>query len=948
MSKPLHQIQREDANSEDIWMTSMYDKYKARPHTPEFNGMCQAVFVSSFRYISKTEGKKKHDAHNPNVAALDDGKMGYMIRRTTGRSVIRFAKFSPTKDPEKYFKSLLKLYLPHRSDVDLKPADFETHEDFYENGKTRSSKSVNKVVDENRSMFEANSAAQLDDAMEQLNTVGPLEDAWAQIAPQTKQERLEAEEEIVEDDDALPPEEIPDITDGAHPQPDRLPSSLCSHELMGQSIRPLFRTMNKKQRDVFYLVRKWCLQSAQGHSPEPFFLHVNGGAGVGKSHLIKCIYNEASKLLRNGENPSDTTVLLTAPTGTAAFNVGGFTLHSALKIPVNAPQYYENLRNETLNTLRSQLDNLKILIIDEISMVDRKVFSYVDGRLRQIKQINSTTLEPWFGKVSILAVGDFYQLRPVKSKPLLIPDNGTGFDLWHGLFEIVTLDEVMRQKDDAALANLLNRLRVKPKSQEVTAEDDAVLKAREGLDNVPETALHVFATNKMVDHHNNTILEQVCGDNLTNILAEDSFRDPTSGRVRKREIPNVGDAGTDLPDVIRLGISARVMLTKNINVGDGLVNGTFGKVVHIDLDRLNDSFILVKFDSPKVGQQLLGRSVGTSGAVKIVRYEGPLSNKKGHKRRQFPLKLAWACTIHKTQGMTTDQCVFDMKGVFSSGQSYVALSRVTTLQGLFLTNYNPKAIWCDNEVGKHLAEMRQFTTDIFIPDVHQQHPPLTVSFHNVCGLKSKMHDIKANTDVQCDVIIVAETWLKESDDTETVDIDGYEMYRKDRADNSGFGGVAIYVSDDVYAVHESLLRSFDVTGIEYLAWFIKKRNDLLVLIVAIYRSPKQSKKAFKDILTRALQLLEEDIYAISEIIVVGDFNENLMTPDNPFHEIFTQPPFSYNQLVCEPTTRSGSLLDAAYVKGIGVSFACKVLQTYYSDHEALLITVNNTEDEGSD
>ena len=91
--------------------------------------------------------------------------------------------------------------------------------------------------------------------------------------------------------------------------------------------------LNKEQRELLYYVRWWCLQTVNGENPEPFYIHVNGGAGVGKSHLIKCIYNEASKILKNGTSPTDTTVLLTAPTGVSAHRISGHTIHSVLKVP---------------------------------------------------------------------------------------------------------------------------------------------------------------------------------------------------------------------------------------------------------------------------------------------------------------------------------------------------------------------------------------------------------------------------------------------------------------------------------------------------------------------------------------------------------------------------------------------------------------------------------------
>ena len=149
-----------------------------------------------------------------------------------------------------------------------------------------------------------------------------------------------------------------------------------------------------------------------------------------------------------------------------------------MKIPTTAKNQYEALGDETLNTLQAQLGNLKILIIDEISMISRKVLSYIHGRLRQIKQIKSTNRTAFFGNVSILAVGDFYQLPPVNAKPLVEKNSQDGLDIWHDNFKIVSLDEIMHQKDDANFAKLLNRLREKSKTEQLSEKDNAALQSR--------------------------------------------------------------------------------------------------------------------------------------------------------------------------------------------------------------------------------------------------------------------------------------------------------------------------------------------------------------------------------------------------------------------------------------------------------------------------------------
>jgi len=275
--------------------------------------------------------------------------------------------------------SLLKLYLPHRSDIQLKPAGYTSYELFYSEAAVKLTpleplKFVKDVVTENRVSFEKLSDA-LQEAWQDIYREGFVEDAWANVAPQAEQQRLEEMSEL----------------QPHHQYDDTVANSLCSYELLKDSIRPLLCTMNVQQCQIFYMVRNWCIEEARGDNLNPFHIYISGGAGVGKSHIIKCIYNETSKILKNDESPTDTTVLLTSPTGTAAFNISGFTLHSAFKIPRNLGTKYEPLSEDTLNTLSTQLSNLKLLIIDEISMVDRRVLAYVHGQLKQIKPLNHHT-----------------------------------------------------------------------------------------------------------------------------------------------------------------------------------------------------------------------------------------------------------------------------------------------------------------------------------------------------------------------------------------------------------------------------------------------------------------------------------------------------------------------------------------------------------------------------
>ncbi len=163
------------------------------------------------------------------------------------------------------------------------------------------------------------------------------------------------------------------------------------------------------------------------------------------------------------------TVLLSAFTGTAAFNISGKTLHSLLKLPRSLKPPYQGLGN-AIDEVRARLRDVEILIIDEVSMISKDLFTYVNWRLQQIKGSKKP-----FGGVSCLVVGDYYQLPPLgKAKPLCVYEDDV-LDFWKDNFQIITLTEIMRQKEDLAFAELLNRLRVKQKTEALREDDRALL-----------------------------------------------------------------------------------------------------------------------------------------------------------------------------------------------------------------------------------------------------------------------------------------------------------------------------------------------------------------------------------------------------------------------------------------------------------------------------------------
>ena len=279
--------------------------------------------------------------------------------------------------------------------------------------------------------------------------------------------------------------------------------------------RELMRGLNTKQRHAVNFHRRLCkdtvISMKKGESIKPYRVFLSGPGGVGKSYVISLIHRDTVKLLQlSGEvEPEDVTVLLTAPTGVAAFNIQGMRVHSALLLGTSKFTT-QSLTQDKLNTLRTKLSNLHLLIIDEISMVGSNMLFQIHNRLQQLKGKGG---DATFGNISILAVGDLYQLRPVAQSHVFaqVADGYARLhksgSLWVDEFKMIELDEIMRQRGDSQFAQLLCRVR----TAICTEEDIKVLQSRNITDNhpnYPHDALHAYARNHHVDKQNKLKLQE--------------------------------------------------------------------------------------------------------------------------------------------------------------------------------------------------------------------------------------------------------------------------------------------------------------------------------------------------------------------------------------------------------------------------------------------------------
>ena len=382
------------------------------------------------------------------------------------------------------------------------------------------------------------------------------------------------------------------------------------------------------------------------------FLTAAGGAG--KSHLL----NQLRKELPD-------KIIVTATTGIAALGVGGATLHSTLGLGLGKKSVNSLLQN--LNAYKLDfLNRIEILAIDEVSMLSGELLDKCNEFLKLARMDNRP-----FGGIQVLLIGDFCQLPPVDTETT-VKDYCFYSKTWQELnLACFELKHNFRQQDDPRYANILSELRLGRINQEAID----LLQSR--IKEPPEDVPRLYATNAEVRQYNYDKLVEL-GNPIKEFKA--TYSTTIDGIKRNEEYFNSlvdkMKKSSIAEDVLQICEGARVMLTRNLDVDCGLVNGSLG---YID-SFCEDGSILVNFDNEE------SRWV-KKAEMDMVDAEG----KALITQVQYPLKLATSLSVHKAQGCTLDKVFVDFDRFFEVNQAYVALSRVKSSKGLYIKNFKLSA-----------------------------------------------------------------------------------------------------------------------------------------------------------------------------------------------------------------------------------------------------------------
>jgi len=493
------------------------------------------------------------------------------------------------------------------------------------------------------------------------------------------------------------------------------------------------------------------------HGEEPVHLIVSGQGGTGKSRVIDILNRIVSSHFGEGL----VSVITAGPTGLSAWSVGGTTIHRILSLPIEhgKPPNYSRLNQDQLNMIRQTLKGLRLLLIDELSMVSSLTLMFIHLRLTEIMSKNDL-----FGGISLVCFADFLQLPPVKGNQPFVKVTDmeakqrlgsiASFDIWKAFsYDELTIN--MRQSGDTSYAQILSEVRIGHVSSEghrllceriiannrrATAEEICDLYcqlAEEGKSPMilmPRTDLCDSINRVMLSRFDTDIVSLPAVDMLDTVIEKGymSSVQKAYDRVRDDVTRTAG-----LESHLELTIGARVMLKRNKNVEAGLVNGSVGTVTGF-LCRSKEVYAInIQFDKVDCTVAIERESVSFE-VLKCVYYT----------RKQFPVMTAFALTIHKAQGLSLQAAIVDAGShCFGSGMIYVALSRVTSLAGLHLIEFDSRKVVCDSKaIDEYNRLRRQYTPHLEQLPAHNKGPKSTKRKSQTANQEDGIHAGKTDSD----------------------------------------------------------------------------------------------------------------------------------------------------------------------------------------------------------
>ena len=406
-------------------------------------------------------------------------------------------------------------------------------------------------------------------------------------------------------------------------------------------------------------------------------LLILGSGGCGKSFLIKQFHKWIT-------NTQQKTMYLTSTTGISAYNIGGITINSFMGIGTGESSVETIIRRLKYKTsIKNRIKMTDILVIDEISMMSASVFEKINHICQILKRSNKP-----FGGIQIILTGDFLQLETIfnSTTPLNNNSNDNRLIIESELFKkmfsksTIILQENFRQKNDTKYIDILMRIR-----KGLQNEHDIKTLQTRLLDTDNNSLIHLVSSNKKAQSINTRQLNKIRSDDVVFECEFSRYGNTETCDLLEKELRSqFSQRGID---TLKLRKECRVLLIKNLDVSLGLVNGSIGTVK----DFINNK-VVVEFDN------------GVTERIGKIEWELEMDNSK-IVATQIPFMLAYSITIHRCQGISLDKAILDLADCFCNHMVYVALSRVRSLEGLYLHSFDPKKITVNEKLLDFINEI---------------------------------------------------------------------------------------------------------------------------------------------------------------------------------------------------------------------------------------------------
>ena len=862
------------------------------------------------------------------------GEPKYLRKRNHPKS-LRFFKVKRDLNPARFFLHELMMYKSFGPDDYERWHDDEKCQEDYEKYKDIIKKVKEKVMEWMEDVEEARYFVE-----EVMKNEVDIEEIGEHMDAEKHLEDLECDIEGIEEDEKyrhLDPEGLKElvIPDAGnwHRKLELLDTNVLEQETC---------KLDKWQRKVVDVGLKFVrglrkYENGFDTLPAAENLVVIGGAGAGKSTVIACLTQWCHRILaKSGDDPNSPYILKAATTGAASTLIEGSTVHSSLGFDFSSK--HTSLSDKKRKLKEEQLRNLKILIIDEFSMMKADILYRIHLRLSEIKRNDQD-----FGGVMVCLLGDPAQLKPVRGGYIFAPPNCQDYQLAYGdgtdslwrRFKVINLEENHRQGKDKDYADMLNRIRLGSQ----TKTDMKILASRVRPKAHPDLkgALFISAQVKPVARYNDTALSRLNGKLYVSKATHMQALIKTYKPRIDQKTGRIGD--TQYVDELNLKIGARVMLIFNIDVSDLLCNGLIGTVTGIEESQKGTvTAVIIKFDNTAAGKESRDRNPNMTRkypggtVIKKKEQEYSLTRNQGlisstAKLIQFPVVLAWAVTVHKFQGQTVkspQKVAIDLTSVFEAAQAYVMLSRVQELDQLYILEKLP-----EDKIYANHAAMDEIDRLISVSmnrnptewECDKDVSKIRLSFLNPRSIKNKFHNIKSDKWLlKSDILFLTEIWLDENKDTDTYELLDYTANLNSRGRGKG---MATYYKDRFKHAANISKDGFSISKVEC------KELD----IIGIYRSQDGN---VQDLIKELKDLIDSR----KTTVIGGDMNICVLRKPNNYVTSSLKE-MGFQQIVSKATHIDGGIIDHIYIaqgENVKLAWNLEYFPKYYSDHDGLGLT----------